>query len=567
MPGNHEVRSASLSRRAAAWCVAVLTLAALCVRLVGIEHQLPHKPEPDAVIVWQAAWIDRPPGTIETDIAWQAPFYPDLLSRTLAALPGDSFARPLPNEATLEEHLAQAARPYLRARWMVALLSVLLIPATYQLARRFLARAPAVFSAALVATSVLDTFYAQQARPHAASATLTAFAVVLALRHLRKGGLASLALASAAAFVALGALHMGVFALPPLFLAWWFAPRRKLLGILVPVLAAAASIACFYRAILAAALKDSTQEKLDLGGQTLTWEQISFDGLRQIGSGFWGFDPVASALAIAGIVLAIVALARRTHAVDRRLLLVTLSAPLAFIVFWSVMQVVWARFLLQIFPFAAVLGGVAFLAATSLRSRTSRRLATALVVLPLAFPAFVCVKLAVVRSRDDTQTLAARWVEAHADREHDRIGLHFLWPLPLLRTRASIERLPIWARGPWEQYQLRLAGDGASGAWKLVPLFTTGDLADKKLERAEVLRVLAAEPCRIAITPRRASEGGVEDETRATLRETFGPPREVWTPYAEEDDERYADTYELPHLDRILARRLWGPALEGYAQP
>lgn len=291
-----------ISRRAAAWVVALLVVFALVMRSIGIGYELPHRPEPDAWIVSQAAWFDRPAGEPETDATWLSNFYPHLFGHLLAALPGQSFARPLPGDAPLAEHLARASEPFLRGRWMVALLSLLLVPATYRLARSFFDRRGALFAAALAATSFLVAFHAQQARPHAAAAPLSAIALVLALRHAQKGGAWSFARASIAAALSVGAFHMGVFVLPSLALAWWFAPGRRAWQLVLPAGSLAASIALFYPFLLERGVTWSDATKsLDLGGQTLSRELITFTGIERIFGGLWSFDPLLCALATAGI--------------------------------------------------------------------------------------------------------------------------------------------------------------------------------------------------------------------------------------------------------------------------
>jgi hypothetical protein len=558
--------ASTLSRRTAAWIVGALTVAALALRLVGLGHQLPHKPEPDAAMVWQAAWLDRPEGVTASDTVQLAPYYPYLFAYALAALPGHAYRQVLPPEAPLKAHLAAASEPYRRARLLVACLSVLLIPATYRLARRFLARGPACFAAALVATSLLDTYYAQQARPHAAAASLSAIAVLCALRHLRRGGLASLAWASLAAFVAGGALHNGVFVFPALALAWWFAPRRRAWGILVPLAAGALALAVFYPFLFTRGLVSQRDpEKLDIGGQTLTWEQISFDGLPQIAQGLWNFDPVLSALAAVGLVVLGVAFARRAAAFDRRALLVTAAMPTGFALFWSVMQVVWPRFSIPLLPFAATLGaGAAAALVGPWLARVPRAVPALAVAAVVALPAYASARVAWLRAQPDTQTLAARWVEAGARPGADRVGLSFLLSLPLLRTHRTIEALPRWARGPWEQYQLDLPEAGGAPRWDLVPFFTPGALADKVIDRDEVLAVLREHPCALAIALRQESGERGGEAVRAVLRELAGPPEQVWMPYPPALEARFGDAYELPSLERVLATRTWGLAVEGY---
>ena len=81
--------------------LALLTALALGVRLRANDYCLPHQPEPDGVILWQAAWWDRPANRPEpTPFAYPATYYPYLLARTLTWLPGDSYPIAQPESAS-----------------------------------------------------------------------------------------------------------------------------------------------------------------------------------------------------------------------------------------------------------------------------------------------------------------------------------------------------------------------------------------------------------------------------------------------------------------------------------
>lgn len=620
------------------------------MRSIGIGYELPHRPEPDAWIVSQSAWFDRPADEPETDATWLSDFYPHLFGHLLAALPGQSFARPLPGEAPLAEHLARASEPFVRGRWMVALLSLLLVPATYRLARSFFDRRAALFAAALAATSFLVAFHAQQARPHAAAAPLSAIALVFALRHAQKGGAWSFARASIAAALAVGAFHMGVFVLPSLVLAWWLAPRRRVWQLALPVAALAVAIACFYPFLLERGVTWSDATKsFDLGGQTLSRELITFTGVERIFGGLWSFDPLLSGLAAAGIAVLGVGFARRrirfgasvpravdrdavaraaralrsessahagsalardsggrgdsalerdavahggapldrdavlhagaslhreSHAVrgtattagsraasssalDARALVIVALFPLAFLAFWLPQQTVWPRYAIPLVPIAALLAAGAFAAASS---RLAGRAVLVLAAAVLAFPAWACVRLASLRARDDTSTLAARWIGEHADAARDRIGLHVLVALPLPRTQSSLAALPTWFYSPWEHYQSRVTGGIAGTSWNLVPLFSPGDLQDGVIGRDEIERVLARTPCAFALAPVRSADAATTDATCETLRASAGAPAWIGATGA----DAAGDAYEHPSLGQMLARERVGPQLEWY---
>ena len=139
--------------RARTWgALALLTLAALVLRIVGIGYGLPCWEEPDPDIVghvdlvrsgWTTAGVEHPEQQ-----------YPHLIADIARLLP----ARPDPaagSPRTLEEHLQAASWTHLQVRWIVALLATLLVPATFVLARDFVSAGWSLFAAALVACSLL----------------------------------------------------------------------------------------------------------------------------------------------------------------------------------------------------------------------------------------------------------------------------------------------------------------------------------------------------------------------------------------------------------------------------
>ena len=67
-----------------------------------------------------------------------------------------------PAGAPLAEHLARAARPFLDARLASVWLSLLVLPATYLLARTVLRRPAALLAVGLVATSLLHLSFTQR---------------------------------------------------------------------------------------------------------------------------------------------------------------------------------------------------------------------------------------------------------------------------------------------------------------------------------------------------------------------------------------------------------------------
>ena len=169
----------------------LVTLGALALRLTGLGFGLPQAHEPDLRYVVNLEWLRE---GIDFDASTELKqWYPLLVPRLTALAPA---VGPAPAGAALEEHLAAAAAPVVQLRATVALLAALVVPATFLLARRFLASGWSLLAAALSATSLLHLVFSQQARPHGATATTFTLAVLGAMALRRRGDLVGWLLAS-----------------------------------------------------------------------------------------------------------------------------------------------------------------------------------------------------------------------------------------------------------------------------------------------------------------------------------------------------------------------------------
>jgi len=559
-----------LSRRAAAWSIGALTLAVLALRCVGIDSMLPHQPEPDAVIVWQAAWLSGLPYVLPAGTADLPPFYPILLAELLQWLPGTPVAILHPVGAPLSDHLAAASEPYLRARYLIAALSVLTIPAVYRLGRAFLERAPALLAAAFAATSLLATSYAQQARPHAASAAISAVAVALALRHARKGGHASFAAASAVVAVGIGAFQNGVFALPALALAWWLAPRRTFTQLLWPIGFVACAVWRFYPFLFTPGVVAPRGTEVDIGGQVLALDRLSAVGFTRIARGLFAFDPVLAILGGVGLVVVLVLVARRAS-LDRRALLVVGSFPAAFLAFWGFMSHMFPRFTVPLVPFIAIsaAGTVVVLVRAIAPARVRGRVLVASSLALLVLPTYACVRLVAWRASTDTMTLAAQWIVANGDPARDRVAHNVLLPLPLARTHESIARTPRWALSPWDHYLMELPEDPSLPRWSLVPVFQQGAFADRTIDLAEASSILRAERCTLAVALSGTGRASEFDRTNDAVVELGGTRARRIDAFDPEHAMLGGSGYEFGFsgLVRVLRARAWGPAIECHRLP
>jgi hypothetical protein len=561
-----------LSRRTAGLLIVALTVLALAARLSGIGFMLPHQPEPDAVIVWQAAEFEHAASQNHLERASPPNFYPHLLGLTLSILPGHSVRAVLPAERPLAEHLAAASEPYVRGRWLIAFLSVIAIPATYALARTFLPRAASLFAAAFMATSLLDLAYAQQARPHCASASLSLLAVLAALRVLRVPSVASFVLAGVAAFFAVGALHNGVFVLPAIAVAFWAAPRRHWIGITIVAGFVVLSVVFFYPFLFYTSVPEPSARGVDVGGQSVVWSHLSLVGFVRMARGLWSYDPILVAFGSLGAIGVAVAAVRGRLGARARPALVAAAFPAAFLLFWGCLSIVWPRFTIPLVPYlalgAAIAGNAVFpaLVPRDLAGRPRAFAYAALACAVLAVPAIACAKLAHLRSIDDTVERAAGWIENVGDRERDVVSTSFLLSLPLFSERATIAAQPDWSRGPWDEYQLAFPAGAPVPAWKLRPLYRAGFMADKHLSVDEVRSVVAEDQptLAVAVVPTAGALG--KDDTCEALRAAFGEPELSLEPYDRRNTQLFGSAYELGYhaFERIMTSSVWGPPLEFY---
>lgn len=558
----------------------LLTLAGLCARLPGISARLPHQSEPDSVIVSHAAWLDRPAdlekGTFE---AYPANFYPHLLSFALRMLPGHSYARVLPSDAPLEAHLAAAAGPFVRGRLLVALLSLTAIPGTYFLARRFLASGWSLLAAAFVATSLIGSFYAQQARPHAAGMALSLLAVLAILRTPR-GGLAAFATAGGLCALAVGCLWNGVFVLPALAVAHVVGAEpgsekveilgvcRRRVGVLLALALVAMAIPVFYGFLFEGPWLRPGGESggLKLGGQTLRWKELTGAGFGLMARDFWSFDPVLVAAAGVGAVLLPLHLLREPRPAPSRLreLVIAATFPAVFFLFWGVMSRVPPRFALPLLPYVAVLA--AFGVQSVLPQRVPRPWSFALALAALVLPALAVAHLTLLRSSTDTLTLAARWIAGNTDRERDVVTIPYLTDLPLFEERSALDALPAAFQSPWQRYQARMTPSAALPAYRLHTLYSKAAIADRRIDPEEVREILAAEHATYAVVVLHADSGIGWDSTRDVLLDLGSELVARFVPHRPGAEETLDVGFEQGDraLAKVLSAERPGPVVEIY---
>ncbi len=525
--------------------LALLTLCTLALRLVGIGCGLPHHVEPDVMLVPHAAWFARPPGTGEGLLCAPYTYYPRFLAWLISIAPGRSYPSVPPVDAGLAAHLAALAVPFLKARIVIACLSVIAIPSSFYLARRFFDPRWSLLAAAFVATSLLATNYAQQARPHGAMIGLMSLGLVLVLRLLDSASWTNYALAGLGAGLALAGLHNGACVVLALCAAHWLAPGRSWLRFALSALALAACFLPSWWLILEQGLGKGAHGGASVGGQEVGGANYTGLGFLQIPRYLFGYEPAMCILAL----LALGAWALRRERGKPLFVLAACFVP--FVLVFGTRNVVEARFFT---PFVPVL---ALLATGGLRVLTGNAALAALALLPQSYAS---VRLVVLRSQGETLCHAAQWLEAHADREHDAIGLQPAFALPLFTRRADLEAMNPRFRSVWELYQLALPAEPA-GAWDLRCLSreewwkTSPAASVAELARAEQLRY------GLGVVPTGKAVG--HNEVLAGLR-TLGEPALLLHPCEPVDVAISSSAYELGYyaFERVLRSRVWGHPLE-----
>ncbi len=575
-------------RPSVALALAAVCLSALGLRLVGLGKLQPYFTESDWFIVQQMQFHRAGLDSVgELPHSYFA--YPTMLARALAWIGPAEVDPASPPAERLSACLRAASSDFVRVRLMIALLSSLLVPATFLLARRFLGDGWALLAAALVATSLLHLLFSQQARPHGAQATLALLSVLASLRIVRRPDWSSYLLATACAGLSLGTLHSGVFVLAPILAAHLLAdrsvsPRAPRWSIVLPFLAAGAAFWCFYPTL------PTVQEGggvFEFGGHTLRFAALDGSGMRRVARFLWEHDPVLLVLGVLGLPVLLAGLARRGSPARTSLhkelaVVVAYALPysLALLVFGEVVD----RMLLPLLPFLAVLvagfaRSLARLASMRVRSSTARRaLAGVWVAVVLFVPVLHVARFMRVSTAPDTFEQAAAWIEQNLDPSADRVVLSPRLSLPLLHSSESLSRAefqPELHNLIWMKWQLdhRSLVEGAGVTEPRYSLFIIpGDLARlDTLEHPDALGPWLAEIAPGWAVIEVSSLAGVLPQMIA-LRErlrALGPPAAVirgspsedcWgDPIDFEDNRRMAS--------RIRAAEAFGPCLEIYRMP
>ncbi len=502
---DEQPRAGAGSDARVALALVALMAFAFFVRFDGHGSRLPHAPEPDSVVFYaQVRAIERGVEHPEQDPIFG--FYPLLLSRCVTWF---SSPRVASSDGSLEDDLAQASDVHRRGRTVVALLSTLSVPATFLLARVFLSTGWSLLAAAFMATSVLNIWFAQQFRPHAAAASFALLAVLAALELARRGRPRDYVACGVALALAIGTLQSGLALLLP-FVTAIFVRRivsrdLSIVWTLVALALVAVSVRVFYPFMFAESHgQDAAQlglegSDLNLSGHVVMLHLFNGGGFRKIVEALVGYERWLLAFAGVGAVLMLHCLFTSKRRMDKARmceLLVILAHALPYLIVIGVYQRTYQRFVLPLLPYMACLAAYAVMRAASLMG--NRLGAASLAGLAIIPPIFGALHLALLRNRPDTGTLAAEWLREQ-DLSRARVFVLPTIDLPLRRSSAALAALPkdFGARmSPWLDAQV--AGELSAAPRETFDLYTMPIPADDSRARimmdpAEYVRSLGAD--------------------------------------------------------------------------
>ncbi|MDE2898172.1 MAG: glycosyltransferase family 39 protein [Chloroflexota bacterium] len=364
-------------------------------------------------------------------------------------------------------------------RWLSVPFGVLLIPATYQLARLYLRPWPAVFAAGVVAVSPMLVFFSREARMYAAAALFGTLALWLFERAMRRGRRRDwvwLALTIVIGAYVDYTAALAVVAMN-LTLPWRFRQQRRRVVAFVAI-----ELACVAAALPWVLLARGVQDSLPAFGSgslglgliqevaASAWLDV-FVGDAAVRGGGRAGALVAGVLGALVIVGAALALARRTAG----LLLAQVAAVLGFLALLLIFDKDYqSRYLLPAIPTLAVVAAIPL----SLAPRRAWVMApaAAVVVAALAGPVYASRAYYDDYRRGDYRSITATIENLARPQRPDRDGGKF--------------RDAVVLAGPWQGWYWRHYFPGfldKVDVWFLpeeVPPAVTAEEVKKKLQRA-----------------------------------------------------------------------------------
>ncbi|MBK7645428.1 MAG: hypothetical protein IPJ19_20715 [Planctomycetes bacterium] len=443
----------------------LVTALSLALRLGAISRLLPVIPEPDASSVWTyREMCGEPIGEELHKLHYGV--YPLLPPWVLAALLDHAALLPAAQDAPLAEHLQAASAAYLHLRWLFGILSALLVPVVYGVARRLWTEGWALLCAALVAFALLHVAHSSVAKAHAADATFVWLTIWLSLRICAAPSLALVASSTLSTACAIGMMQTGFFAVPPMFVAALFASRAnsaratRVAAWLAPFAAIAGGL-CFVPGGVHVGANGVT---MGGHGHTILFHNLDGRGLATWIRMFWEHDPVLAVLAGLGLFALLAGLRAAWKDLAARASWLVIGAfALPYLTVISLDELVADRYLLPVYPLFALL---ATLALRTLLARVADvRLQVLAALAVLALPAWVALHYTWIGRQPSTLEQLARFVETRPGAESAKFLLSPALAPPLFPTQDSLARQIATSTGrsqPWFYYLAKLARVPAS---------------------------------------------------------------------------------------------------------
>lgn len=470
-------------------CLALVLVLAAGLRFAGIDALLPLIVEPDPHIPVQVGLIEGEHPDPNSVADWAK--YPLLPAYVTVAC---SDPAPLPSaDRPLDEHLAVASDRVLRVRWTIAWMSLLLVPATFLIGRRFLSDGWAVGAALLAGTSHLAVHFATQARPHGGAAPWPALTVWACILLAERASLARYLFVTACGAIAVGTLQSSMALGFPVLAAHWIAGKtlsKRHLFLLVPLAGLALALYLAYPFFFEAPPVAMQGKQVDQGGHKIMLGLLNGHGFEVLGWSLWSWEPALALGSLVGLAAGLVALLRRRLAPRGwRPLLVVLAYCVPYGAVLGLYARSYERFLLPLIPFLAVWTVWGF---WMLAQRTPRLGRAGFAGLALC-STLVAGRLAQLRVAPSTVELASRWVAEHVEPAGAEVPSDRGAPvwiarpnvLAIYKTPASEEadeaNRPMRGKRQlnWSSYQRETLGDSRSGpAWDLrfMPLSGTAEM-------------------------------------------------------------------------------------------
>jgi hypothetical protein len=435
---------------------AVLALA-LILRLWGITYGLPfayYGDENAHFVPVAIRFFER--GTLNPHYFVNPPGYTELLYVVFGVRYGF-------NGGAVQALLNDPGSVFLTARLLSAALGVLSAWFLYLAAARLLDRRVGLLAAGILAVAFIPVFYSHQAlndAPSLAPLALSLFGTALVLR---RGRTLDWALAGAALGVAAGVKYTCGIAAVPLAAAAAVrlargGPRRP---VLIGIATAVAATAVGFFIANPYAFADVHTFRRDVHRQSVTAShrhpgQTEYHPLSYYAWVMtWGFGWVPSLAAVAGAAL----LARSRRAVA----LVLLPAPLIMVALLSREAVAWARYIMPVMPYVAVLAAYAGVRLAGVATRWRPAVWAAVTFALCGQGLFTVILNDRVLARADTRNITRTWLLTHLPpgtkvvtgpimaKHRPEVGLSWLSPRP--RAAPALKERPV---AVWSKYERTL---------------------------------------------------------------------------------------------------------------